>query len=426
MEKKNEQKKRALNISKYFLVIMIGLTFFSQTIHYWMLPKVHAEPAVSGHLYRTVRLEGAAEAVQTEGVYVNGQYFVTAINKRPGDELKKGDIICQIDQKDIQNKLEAIELEMRLLENEKQQSLLKYKKALETQNHDLQEELERYRQEAQMLDHELHEQKVLLEAGAIAQNLYEDKLTKRDDIEAEIWRIKNQIEGVGMDHFAIQQQNLERERIQLNMDVLEKRSKELHNLLESGGIVAQSAGRLVSVDVETGERTSTNMPVAVIATSIDQMQIEMTANDPYARLLEPGTLVKGNTGRESWSGTIESIYPTEASYYTVRLLVNQELALNETYQTTIDVDLGMFETIVPVYAVQYDDQDRPFVFTIQTEPTTFGEVSKVEKHYVQVGERNLEHVGIVEGLQHGARVVYRSDRSLKEGSEVAIQDSEDW
>ena len=97
MNKKREWVKNAAII---FLIIMLLLTFFSNTIMNYSLPEVSAQYVSSGNLSEQIRGSGTIEANQTYEVKMDETRTISAVEVKVGDEVKKDDVLFRLEDSD--------------------------------------------------------------------------------------------------------------------------------------------------------------------------------------------------------------------------------------------------------------------------------------------------------------------------------------
>ncbi len=96
--KMSPEKKRDIikNVIIIFLVIMLVLTFFSNTIMNKSLPEITTETISSGKLTECIRDRGVVESNQTYEVMVDGNKVIEKIHIKTGSEVKKGDVLFTV------------------------------------------------------------------------------------------------------------------------------------------------------------------------------------------------------------------------------------------------------------------------------------------------------------------------------------------
>lgn len=93
MEKESNRKHIIKKIAVIFLIVMLVLTFFSNTIMNYSLPEVATEPVTTGTVSNKVRGQGAVETNSDCEVTVSGTRVVKEVKVEAGDEVKKGDVL---------------------------------------------------------------------------------------------------------------------------------------------------------------------------------------------------------------------------------------------------------------------------------------------------------------------------------------------
>lgn len=124
-EKVSPEKKRDTikTILIVFLVILLALTFFSNTIMNRSLPEISTETAASGKLTERIRGSGLVEANQAYEVTADGARTIKSVDVKSGKEVKKGDVLFTVNAVDSDT-LEAEEKALEDLELTYQKALL--------------------------------------------------------------------------------------------------------------------------------------------------------------------------------------------------------------------------------------------------------------------------------------------------------------
>lgn len=123
MEKKKNRKEWIKNAIIIFLVVMLVLTFCSNTIMNLYLPEVSTEAATSGKIQESVRGSGTAELTQAFQVKIAGNRTIKTVNVKNGQDVKKGDILFTLEESDG-NDLETAKSTFLELQTEYQKKLL--------------------------------------------------------------------------------------------------------------------------------------------------------------------------------------------------------------------------------------------------------------------------------------------------------------
>ncbi|WP_342756029.1 biotin/lipoyl-binding protein [Kineothrix sedimenti] len=101
-ENSNATKRRewVKNAAIIFLSAMLVLTFFSNTIMNYSLPEVATEYVQSGTIAAKVRGTGNIEATDPYNVSINESRVISSVAVKKGDEVKKGDVLFYLEDKE--------------------------------------------------------------------------------------------------------------------------------------------------------------------------------------------------------------------------------------------------------------------------------------------------------------------------------------
>ncbi len=123
MEEKNIKRKEWVKTAAIvFLLIMLGLTFFSNTIMNYSLPEVATEYVQSDSITLQVRGTGIVESGDPYNVIIEENRVIKSVVVRNGDAVQKGDVLFYLE--DTQG------TEITALEDQIEQAEISYKQAL--------------------------------------------------------------------------------------------------------------------------------------------------------------------------------------------------------------------------------------------------------------------------------------------------------
>ena len=126
MAKHQKRKDRIKNIAIIFLVIMLLLTFFSNTIMNYSLAEVGTAYASSGTLTTKIRGDASVEAKDPVQVMVEQEAKVLKVLVKNGDKVKKGKTLFVLEGASSEE-LETAENELLTLNHDHQKALLDIK-----------------------------------------------------------------------------------------------------------------------------------------------------------------------------------------------------------------------------------------------------------------------------------------------------------
>ncbi|MCM1314655.1 MAG: hypothetical protein NC205_02800 [Prevotella sp.] len=119
----NRKREIIKNVLIIFLIIMLILTFCSNTIMNKSLAEITTETATSGKLTERIRGSGLVESNQSYDVKIDGNKVIDTIMIKTGQEVKKDDVLFTIGGEESEE-LETAEASLRALELEYQKALL--------------------------------------------------------------------------------------------------------------------------------------------------------------------------------------------------------------------------------------------------------------------------------------------------------------
>lgn len=136
MEKDTKRKQLIKKIAGIFLVVMLVLTFFSNTIMNYSLPEVATETVTTGTVSNKVRGQGAVETNSDYEVTVSGTRVIKEVKFEAGDTVKKGEVLFTFEEGE-NAELTAAEDELADKELQYAKSLLKQLPDYTTDNMDI-------------------------------------------------------------------------------------------------------------------------------------------------------------------------------------------------------------------------------------------------------------------------------------------------
>lgn len=119
----NRKREIIKTILIVFLIVMLVLTFCSNTIMNKSLAEITTESATSGKLTERIRGSGLVESNQSYDVKVDGNKIIDTIMIKTGQEVKKGDVLFTVGTEDSEE-LETAQASLIALELEYQKALL--------------------------------------------------------------------------------------------------------------------------------------------------------------------------------------------------------------------------------------------------------------------------------------------------------------
>lgn len=135
-EKETGRKEMIKKIAVIFLVTMLVLTFFSNTIMNYSLPEIATESVTSGKVANKVRGEGTVETNSDYEVTVSGNRVIKEVKIETGDEVKKDQVLFTFEEGE-DSELETAQETLAEMELEYAKSLLKSLPDYSSDNNDI-------------------------------------------------------------------------------------------------------------------------------------------------------------------------------------------------------------------------------------------------------------------------------------------------
>ncbi|HYE83148.1 MAG TPA: biotin/lipoyl-binding protein, partial [Clostridia bacterium] len=126
------RKKVTGKLLVIFVVMMVLLTFFSNTINNFTLPRVTLESPARGALIKEISGKGTVEAKSVYEEYIDSNFKVLEVHVKAGDSVKKGQPILSLDIEDLKASIQDETAKYRQM----QIALLKLKDKSSLQSYD--------------------------------------------------------------------------------------------------------------------------------------------------------------------------------------------------------------------------------------------------------------------------------------------------
>ncbi len=141
----NENKRQGIikNIIIIFLVIMLVLTLFSNTIMNRSLPEVSVSNSSGGTITSQIKVSGAVSANQTKQIKLENKRIIDGVMVRRGDTVERGTLLATLvkgessDVYDLEIELKRLEIEYKQLLLKEGDSLVSYRRTIEDSEKEL-------------------------------------------------------------------------------------------------------------------------------------------------------------------------------------------------------------------------------------------------------------------------------------------------
>lgn len=259
-----------------FLVIMLILTFFSNTIMNYSLPEVSAQYVKSGTLSEQIRGTATVEAAESYTVKINETRVVSEVDVKAGDKVEKGQTILKLEDSDstelatAQSELESLEIE--------------YKKMLLTTGKDYSlDELD-----IKNLEEDIAAEKEELKNISTYQQNYEDAKKATEAAQAEVDSLTKQKEKYDGQLTAVADTSDKAEYSSLDTVYYNQITSAKSNIKDKEKIKKDAEDNLSEVEKEAGGSTSSSA-VAAKKAAVDKKKVEIeTLQKQYSDKINKG------------------------------------------------------------------------------------------------------------------------------------------
>lgn len=421
------RKKLLIKISVVFLVVLLLLTFLSNTINNFSLPRVKTQIPTGGALNIYVSAEGNIEAKEVEKKYSQSSREVLEVYAKVGSEIKKGDPIMKLDKGDLQASLEQelIQLEKLKLALEKSQgsttddSLVNSKRALLTAKENQLQAESNLKSIKELYDEGAETKANLDKAQKEYDAAKKDNQYKQEDYDNAVKAGQKRDEDRKID---IENYQLDIKLQQIKVDNIKK------ELAEDINIVAPCNGIIKEIGFEKGTLTNPGTALFSIVDESKGFQFRASVDTKSLMRLKLKDLAKvtlKNTNR-TLEGNIVEIKENSKNSSSKDIIISlpqEDIAVEEIGEigdVRVDIASDNYEFLVPNSAI--GDDGKKFVYILKEKKGTLGNEYYAKKAYVNVKDQDNSNSGILSGLEQNEKIIVTSSKSnLSDGCRVMLE-----
>ncbi|WHH59292.1 efflux RND transporter periplasmic adaptor subunit [Petroclostridium sp. X23] len=372
-----------------------------------------------------VSTSGVVEEQESSIIYAEGDLRVEKIHVRVGDRVKKGDLLADVDLKDLQNQVEQarINLEMERLNLQKLQGK-------DTLQDPRQVELDV--KEAQIAfeksENDYARNQVLYEQKAISQVELNEVKIKMDNASLNLQRAKNRLENIKKDNqkAQLELQNeiaIQKNNVRLADIRLERLEEQLDR--QNGKIISPIDGVVTKLDTINGQFMEAGMAIFTIAdTGSLIIKVNVSEYDIGKVKVGQEAEITGNglDNTKEHKAKVRSIASTAAK---VRLGNAEETAVevileilnpSDDIKTGFSIDAKIITRqekeaiVIPYEAIQNGEDGKKFVYVIDE-----GIAKKIE---IKTGVEADLFVQVEEGIKEGDKLIVNPTDKISDGTAV--------
>lgn len=401
-----QRKNKLKQIGRILLILAVLVAGF------FLLRNV-LKTTVDTSKFRTAKVElGTMEnAITATGLVVPTfeQQVNAAVNSEiksvyltSGAEVKKGDLILELDEEFTQLEFESLKDEVELRKNNITKLRLEYDKNLKELDYENQIKT----LELSSLESQLSDKKRLKDIGGSTQEEVEQAELTLKIAQLQQKKLENELE------FKKNSITSDRRNLELEMMIQEKKLRELRKKLTQTKVTAPRNGVITYVKEDIGLKI-TEGDVLVRLANLDAFRVEASCSDRYANIVQVGLPVRVRINRKDLMGRITSILPAIENN-TISFIIELEDKSNGNLRPDMRVEVFIIS----------DRKEQ--VLKVKNGPAFKGGVQQpifvvrgdqAFKQTVKIGLTNMDFIEVQGGLAEGDRIII-SDMKEYEHLEV--------
>lgn len=415
----NSDRKRIIGgAMAVFLAVMLLLTFFSNTLNNFLLPRVSWESPESGPLVKEISGAGRVRAKKTMDRYAESDMKVLAVTVNIGETVKKGQPMLELDTTKVEEQLgdertiwqqKKLNVE-KLSEEAAAEGMRSYDDAIEAARANM-EKAERNYEDAQALYEAGAEAKVkVTDAGADCENTRRDYQKALDSKAAALRNNKRDLQSA-----------------QYELDMQERKLQKLEKEMGLGHVAAPADGTVMELNFPEGSVTNASKPLFVLADTAEGFEFCAAVDSEAAGLLSIGDeaevsldSLEGYTLQGTVSEITESAEERGVKKEVVIDIPPENLIGGESGSADIKKRTEAYGTLVSNSAIGQEMLDY-FVYVLQEKKGPLGNELFIRKVKVTKGDSDNSNTAVLSGLSDYDRVVTGSDKQLSDGMRVMLE-----
>jgi HlyD family secretion protein len=392
------------------LLLAAGLAAALWGINRMIRPSVRAGEIVVAEVRRgtvdnTIEAAGVVIPVHEEVVSSPGASRIARVHAKPGQQVKAGELLLELDDREIRLALEAL-----------QEQLAQQDNRILALNLERDQKLKQTRSSIELLEIDLlsararHERNQKLRSSGLVSG--EDLLSAELNVQRNEIQLRQQRELIEDTRRATAGAIA---AARLQQEILRKQILQQERLLAQTRVLAPFSGMLTSLVEEEGASVATGQLVARVS-ELNNYRVEATLSDFHARLLAPGQPVRVTQNGERLAGKVHTILP-EIQNGAIKLLVDLEQPHNPQLRNKMRVDVGVVtERRAGVLVIDngpaFNGKGRQPAFAVRGEGAA--------KTLLTLGAGDGKVVEVVAGARAGERFIVSNTEAFKDLDTIRI------
>jgi HlyD family secretion protein len=358
-----------------------------------------------GDVDNTINAAGVVIPVHEEVVASPGASRVARVHAKPGQQVRQGDLLLELDDRAIRLALEALKEQLAQQDNR-----------VATLGVEMDQKLKQTRSSIELLEIDLqaarvrHERNQKLRASGLVSG--EDLLTAELNVKRTEIQLRQQRELVDDTRRATAGAVA---AAKLQQAILHKQIAQQEQLLAQTRVCAPFAGMLTWVLEEEGASVAAGQLVARVS-ELNNYRVEASLSDFHARLLAAGQPVRVEQNGEILAGTVHTILP-EIQNGSIKLLVDLASPRNPNLRNKMRVDVN----VVTAHRAQVLVLDNGAAFNGRGRQPAFAVRDGVaRKTTLELGASDGKVIEVAAGARPGDRFIVSDTGAFKDLDSIRI------
>lgn len=441
-----KRKVKAVRYFAGFMIFMFICTIVSRGIYAYQMPQVIVGRAEEKVLSHKLVIDGTVSAIAEQMVLAEAGIRVEGVYVQPGAKIEAGSVLFRLDVQDLENLKKITEKEL-AIDKQKRRELQESRK--------LQKQVwERNKQRA---DEDLRETtagweetvaKIRAEYDAVCKKLdkysVSDYSPEKEELKREMQEkqqaltnaerekadaVKQAVRNLEDASLPMVEQSSEIQEMDNQIADKEQKLQQYEAYLQAeGAVFSEETGRVRSVDLATGERT-TDGALVVVDKSTEGWLFGGTLSKEESQYVQIGDKVtlefKGGDIEFKDVPVSDVIQQDENSYRILVKVMDSRLTSGDAGTLRYSAEGKVQECCIPLSALYGDTYDT-YVYVLKEEETFLGTEYYIERRKVDVGEKNKEMAALKEEpINRDEKIIVLSDRAIQDGDKVRMLEERD-
>jgi len=346
---------------------------------------VVVKTAAEGDVNSTQEITGTLAPAQAVNIFSKLSGQVKSVLADVGDTVQAGELLLQIDTKELNAQLRQAEAAVRVVRDQADQARI----AMESARINLDLAQKTY-----------DRIKILADTGAVSQSQFDDAQNKLD-------LARKQYESAQKQYAIATGSAMEQAQAAVNTVQVQ---------ISNSEITSPITGVVTNRNINPGEVAAPGVPLLTLADTAN-LRLQGTVSEALVPLLSvgqeikiavdvlPGRVFKGEIAR------IGPVAATTGQYFPIDIKIKNPGELKAGMTARVDLQVNMMRGIVVPLSAVKTDNGHNYVFVVKQDGT-------VKKRLVTLGPKNESRVIVVSGLKKGERVAVSNVRMLQDGMKV--------